>query len=136
MSQKREPYWFYVKSIIREYPALLKEANTPLEPKITASYGIGGGFSGQVSKQTENCVIHQLPSHKQKKLDALESALRKTKAAYPDRWEDTYKMLDMLYWKRTHTAAGIAKEVNYSENTVGKWNAEFIRLVADELELI
>ena len=42
MGKAKEPYWSYVKAIIKEYPALKKQLAKPLEQRVTAYLGAGG----------------------------------------------------------------------------------------------
>lgn len=40
------------------------------------------------------------------------------------------KLIDMVFWKRTHTLAGAALRVPCSERTARRWHTEFIKEVA------
>jgi RinA family phage transcriptional activator len=134
MAKTKPAWWNYVKKIIREYPKLQKEIMRPLEPKITSTIGTGGHGSG-VNSPTEGCVIHNLPKQKQKKYDAIENAIEKTKQRYNITAADRLKVIDLVYWKETYTLAGAALQIHVHENTAGTYSADFIRLVAEELEL-
>lgn len=50
--------------------------------------------------------------------------------------ENRYKIIDMLYWKKTHTAIGVSLEVNISERTVYRWVDGIIYAIAKELGYI
>lgn len=97
MQEKREKpaWWNYVKKVIREYPALKKRLETPLEPRLGGNPGtryvaIGpdgkreegvsfdGRPSGGVSSPVERCVIHDLPPKQQRRFDAVDNAIRRT----------------------------------------------------------
>ena len=111
MGRAREPYWHYVKSIIKEYPVLEKELATPLSPRLRAP------------KQ-------------QRKYDAVSNAILKTRLTHPKTAADRLKVIDMVYWKQSHTVAGAAMKVPCHRNIAGKWQGDFIRLVAEELDLV
>lgn len=135
MAQKkpRAPWWGYVKSIISEYPRIKKEIETPLEPTITANISEIGGGSG-VSSPVERAVIHDVSPQKQKKYDAVETAIQKTKQLCKD-YEDRLTVIELVYWQKTHKIPGAAMQIYVHPNTAGRFSSEFIRLVAEELEL-
>ena len=43
MGKAKEPYWTYVKTIIKEYPDLKKKLAIPLEQRVTSFIGLDGG---------------------------------------------------------------------------------------------
>lgn len=150
--REKPAWWNYVKKVIREYPELRRRMETPLEPRVTGSAGIrykttgadgeteegvlfGGYGSGGTSSPVEKCVIHDLPPKEQRRFEAVDTAIQETKALHPDDWEPRMGIIDLVYFRGTHTIAGAAMQVGCHENTAGKWQAEFIRLVAEELDL-
>ena len=132
MSRKK-PWWNYVKSIIREYPALKKEIETPLATRITPVYGSIGGGSG-ISDPVTNAVIHDLPKPKQRKFDAVENAIIETKAHY-DNWKIRLDIIDMVYWRKTHTIQGASMATYCHYNTACTYQADFINAVSRYLDL-
>ena len=132
MSRKR-PWWNYVKSIVREYPALKKERDTPLDTKITASYdSVGRGTA--ISDPTANAVVHDLPREKMRKLEAVEQAIVDTKKKH-DNWKIRLEIVDLVYWRKTCTIYGAAQKVYVNVNTAAAYQADFIKEVARILEL-
>lgn len=131
--RNRKPWWGYVRSIIREYPALKKERDTPLQPKITPTYGTVGHGSG-ISDPTANSVVHDLSREKMRKLEAIEQAIAETKRVH-DNWEIRLKVIDFVYWRRITTVYGAAQMVYVHENTASKFNSDFIKMVAKCLDL-
>lgn len=148
----KEPYWNYVKAIIRQYPALKKKMETPLEPRYTRGAGtkyinvdkdgkkeervsFEGGAAGGNSSPVERCVIHDLPPKEQRRFDAVDNAIVKTKEQHHDDWKPRLDIIDLVYFKGTHTIAGAALKVGCHENTAGRWQAQFIHMVAEELDL-
>lgn len=136
MGKAKEPYWTYVKSIIKEYPELKKEISTPREARLSAVYGFGGGRGSNIANPTMNCVIHDLPPKKQRKYDAISLAIEKTKVLHPVDAEERLKVIDLVYWRKSHTIEGAAMRVPCHRNVAGNWQGEFIKLVAEELELV
>ena len=150
--REKPEWWNYVKKVIRQYPALKRKIETPLEPRLGGSTGspyaaIGpdgrieqrvsfeGRPSGGVSSPVERCVIHDLPPKEQRRFDAVDNAIRKTRELHPFDHKPRMTIIDLVYFKGTHTIAGAALKVGCHENTAGKYSADFIRLVAEELDL-
>lgn len=44
---------------------------------------------------------------------------------------DRIKMVEMIFFKNTHTIDGVALQLHYSPETVQNWHAEFLRLVGE-----
>lgn len=135
MGKNKYPYWNYVKHIIREYPELKRKIDTPLEPRTGSPLG-GNGGSGKISNPTLDCVVHSLPRPQQRKYDAIEQAIAMTYKLHPADAHDRLLIVDLVYWKQTHTIEGAAMRVPCHRNTACGWQAEFIRLVANQLELV
>ena len=135
MGKAKEPYWSYVKAIIKEYPALKKQLNRPLEQRITAHFD-NGGRGSRVSNPTQDCVIHDLPPKLQRKYDAISGAIEKTKMLYPDNAQERLQVINLVYWKQSHTIEGAAMRIPCHRNVAGHWQGDFIRMVADELDLV
>ena len=131
--QTRPEWWNYCRYIIRPYPRLKKELETPLETTITPNYGGTGGGSGGISRPVERAVIHDLSPKDQKRFDAVDEAIRRT--LEKPGGEDMVKVIDLVYFQKTHTLAGAAMEIPVSENTAGRWNGAFVRMVAEILDL-
>lgn len=60
---------------------------------------------------------------------AVERAIEQTRRMAHG--EERLKVIDLLYWRKTHKIPGAALQVHYSERTVLQWNGEFIKLVAE-----
>lgn len=135
MGKTKQPWWNYVKTIIRDYPQLKKEIDTPLEQSVSSKI-VGGGGSGGVSKPVENCVIHDLSPKKQKRYDAVNSAIETTKSKHPYDYVTRLKIVELVYFQKSHTILGASIMVNCSANTAGTWQADFIKTVAEKLDLV
>ena len=47
-----------------------------------------------------------------------------------------YRVIDMMYWRRTHTAIGVGMVLKASKSTVYNWIDDVVMLVAKELGYI
>ena len=134
MARKSRPEWWgYCKYIIRQYPRLKKELETPLETAVTPNYGGSGGGGGGISRPVERAVIHDLSPKDQKRFDAVDEAIRQT--LEKPSGSDIMRVIDMVYFAKTHTIAGAAMEIPISEVQAKRWNGDFVRLVASILDL-
>ena len=59
--------------------------------------------------------------------DAVDTALAMQKEYYNG--DDRLRMVDMVYFRQTHTLVGASVECGYSIETVKKWNLEVITAV-------
>lgn len=133
MSKPRELWWGYVKNIVRTYPELEQELKELRRTKVTPNYNATGGSSGP-GKTTENAALRELEPKKQKRYDAVEAALRKTR-----RFRDgssRCRLIDLVYFRKSHTLQGAADSCHVSFGTAKIWNQNFLRLVASELDLL
>ncbi len=88
----------------------------------------GGGGSGRA---VEDAALRQLPPPDQTELDAVEHALRMMGLFRSG--AKRRRMVELVYWRRTHTLYGAALEVGVSEETAKRWNAEFLLCVESYL---
>ena len=133
MSKPREPWWGYVKNVIRRYPEYKKQLRVLKSQQITPGYSKTGG-GGKTQRKTEVIAIRQLPPREQERFDAVEKALRKTRNM-PD-GELRCRLIELTYFRKTHNMQGAAMILHVSYGTVKIWHVQFIRLVADYLGLI
>lgn len=128
MSKPRYPWWGYVKNMIRAYPAykLEYEALHTQSMAIDMS-GVSRG-SGGVSRTLENLAIRELPATKQREYEAVRRAVE-TVERKPN-GKEWLSIIELVYWKNTHTVAGAAVAVGYSEDRAKQLHGEFIRTVA------
>ena len=127
MSKPRYRWWGYVKSIIRQYPSLKQEYESLHEQSVTASMtGMPG--SGGASRGTEDIAIRELPYTKQREYEAVKRAVAATERMTAGL--DRLKVIDLVFWKRSHTLDGAALVIPCSYMTARRYHAEFIMLVA------
>lgn len=132
MSKPRFKWWGYIKSVIRAYPELKKEYAQIHEQPITAiSSGMPG--AGGVSRGTEDIALRELPKSKQKEYDAVRCAINATQRLKTG--TDRLKVIDLVFWKQSHTLQGAAMQANISYDTAIGYHGDFIMMVAYFREL-
>lgn len=127
MSRPRYGWWGYVKDMIRRYPSLKEEFEDLHTFAVTPSYGgtVGGGG---VSRATEDVAVRELPSNKQREYEAVRRAIAAAERMAAGR--DRLRVIELVFWKRSHTLDGAALMIPCSYRTARRYHAEFIMLVA------
>lgn len=127
MSKPRYKWWGYVKSIIRQYPELKQEYEALHVQSVTlAVTGMPG--AGDVSRDTEDIAIRELPYTKQREYEAVKRAVATVKRSPTA--NDRLALIDMVFWKRSHTLSGAAYKLNLSYTTAQRYHGEFVISVA------
>jgi hypothetical protein len=127
MSKPRYKWWGYIKNVIRSYPDLKMEYDLLHEQSVTPNMS-GMPGSSDVSRGTETIAIKELPKTKQMEYDAVSRAIETTK--HIANGQERLKIINLVYWKKTHTVEGAAMNVGYSVDRGKQIHGEFIRLVA------
>lgn len=134
MSKPRYKWWAYAKSMIREFPGRYEELCARRLPRTVQQYGaIVRGGSG-TSRQTETLATTELPRVAQREYDAVRAAVEETLKRSDGR--ERVRLIDLIFWRQTHTLAGAAQAVHVSYVTAARWHGEFIRLVGANFGLI
>ena len=123
----RYDWWGYVKGMIRRYPALRREYDELHEQSMTADMS-GMPHGGSVGRSTEAIAIRELPSTRQREYEAVRLAIGRTKLL--PNGEDRLRIIDLVFWKRSHTLDGAAYKTGYSYRTARRYHSEFIKTVA------
>ena len=128
MSKPRYKWWGYIKNIIRAYPELKREYEALHEQSVTANMsGMPGGGNG-VSRGTEDIAIRELPYTKLREYEAVRRAIEYTR--HFKNGEERLKIIDLMYWKKSHTLAGAALQVGYGYDRARQIHQEFVVAVA------
>lgn len=128
MSKPRYDDWAYVKGMIKRYPALKAEYKNLHEQSVTARYDNEPSAGSGDGRTLENIAIRELPTTRQREYAAVNAAIRKTKSLKSG--ETRIRIIDLVYWRKTHTLAGAALETHCAYDTAQNYHAEFLNLVA------
>lgn len=127
MSRPRYDWWPYVKGMIRRYPALRLELQQRQAQTVTPNYS-GVSVKSETSRSTELTAIRELPTTKQREYEAVRRAIETTERMTASR--DRLRIIDLVFWKRSHTLSGAALMIPCHYNTAQKYHADFILTVA------
>ena len=116
-----------MKGMIRRYPELKAEYADLHSQSVTPNYS-GMPVSGVAGRATEKVAIRELPTTRQREYEAVRMAIVATERMKSSR--DRLKVIDLVFWKRSHTLEGAALMVPCSISTAWRWHGDFIRLVA------
>lgn len=70
----------------------------------------------------------------QREKEAVRSAVEATELL--ENGADRLMLIDLVFWKRTHTLEGAAMQVHVSLRTAQEYHRQFIRLVAKNIGLL
>lgn len=132
MSKPRYRWCGYVKNVIRAYPELERRASELPPVSMTAKYGPSMP-SGGAGRPVEVAVVKRLSRRDATEYEAVRAAIRDT-AKLPN-GDTRLKIIELVYWKRSHTLWGAGREVGYSYAQVKRFQEKFICLVAEKLDL-
>ena len=133
MNRTNDNWRPYVTNVLRDYYTYKRMEKEAHSQKITAQYNKGRGGSG-VSRTTESAAMRSgLTRQQRRELDAVEKAVRSTRRG-PD-GKLRVKVMEMVYFRDTHTIEGAAQNVHVSYKTAWRWTDNFIRLTGKYLGL-
>ena len=128
-------WWPYVKNCIRAYPGRCRQ----MELSDTDSAGMESDINWGPPRPTERQALRRLrgqfrTGQWQREYDGVRLALADTEKL-PD-GERRISLIDMVFWKRTHTIQGAAMQCHVSERTAVQWHGDFIRLTEFHMGLL
>lgn len=117
------------RGVVRRYPTHKAELDAIRAGSVTPNYsGMPGGHSA--SRTTEDVALRTLPRDAQTEYDAVDFAIRCTRANYPRDYQDRMKLIGLLYWSgERYNYEGAAMNVPCSVATVKRWNSSFLQYV-------
>lgn len=127
MSKPRYIWWGYVKGMVRIYPVLRQRKADMQAPRITVTYG-GQPHGSGISNPTQAAALRQLRQNDERDISAVECAIADTLRLRDG--AERMKIIELVYWRRTHTLEGAAQTIPCSIATAWRWHGDFIRQVA------
>lgn len=127
MSHRQRYAWYgYVKSMLRRYPeyhARLQEMKT-----MSSAMAGSGTHSGKISDPTADLALRSLPPTEQREHDAVLKALQTIQGWKAGEYQ--LQILEMVYFKRTHSLTGASMKLNISYSHAVHLHLQALRLVA------
>ena len=133
MSKPRYKWWSYVKWMIRLYPERMAELRRRQEASVTANYNAMPGGS-EASRTTEELGMASLGKTVDREVEAVRRAIEET--GYMKTGELRLKIIELVYWRRSHTLRGACDAVYLSYDTGKTYQGDFIRCVARYFDLL
>ena len=121
----------YIKRVLYSYPSLKKAQEELRETITTAAYGVFGGRSPDPSDPVAAAALRELPPSDRRELEAVEKAICATRAL--GNGEQRLKVIELIYWRRSHTLEGAARVVHYSYRQTRRLQFDFLAEVAKNL---
>lgn len=130
MGKTRYKWWGYVKNVIRAYPEHCAQLNDIRTQSITAAYSGVTGNSGP-SRTVEAVAMRELPPMERKEYEAVKKTIDKTLRLRDG--AQRIQLIEMVFFKRSHTLQGAADALYISYSTAKRWHNKFIESVARNL---
>ena len=131
MSKPREKWWGYVKACIREYPAIYQALEAARAEAVAPENHRARPTEWEALIHIEGIFPDDsniLSGQRAREFYGVRNAIIKT-ARLQD-GPERLKLIETVFWKRSHTLAGAAALCNVSERTARRWHGDFIRLTA------
>lgn len=119
------------RRVIQAYPRLHEELRDLQRMSVTPRLSGMPSGGGEAGRAVEDAALRQLPPEEQKAHDAVEHALRMTELFRTA--SKRRRLVELVYWRRTHTVYGAGVEIGVSEETAKRWNSDFLLCVAGYL---
>ena len=123
----RERWRSRARAAVRRYPELIQAEADLRAGKITMTYN-GMPSSPEAARKTEILALRELPLNDRRDLEAVRTALRVIERQNKNA-DLRYKLIDIVYWKRSHSVEGAAMKIHVSQDTAREWDQELIKLV-------
>ena len=134
MSKPRHGWWSYAKYMARNYPNLCRELKEKQSISTTANYSSGPRGSGE-ARGTESAAMRQLPHAKMREYEAVRKAVEAA-GSIPGNGHLRVKLVEMVYFKRTHTLEGVCHALHISYGTAKNYNNDFLCGIAKNFGLL
>ena len=120
--------------MIRDYPLRYEELQQRRFPRTVASYNAICRAGSETPRLTESLALTELPKVAMREYEAVRLAIFQTLQLIDGK--ERMRLVDAIFWRRTHTLQGAAMFCHVSYGTAAKWHLEFIRRVGINFGLI
>ncbi len=114
------------RAALRQYPKL-KRRQGENEMQITPVYG-GAAVQHSASRTTENVALRSTLTEREENIISAVEFMLNMQRRYANSAE-RLRMVELVYFKHTHTIDGAADIVHYSPDALWRWNGEILTAV-------
>ena len=111
---------------LRDYPRI-KRRQADNEMQITPVYG-GAAVQHSASRTTENVALRSTLTEREENVISAVEFMLNMQRRYQNSAE-RLRMIELVYFKHTHTIDGAADIVHYSPDALWRWNGEILTAV-------
>lgn len=111
---------------LREYPRI-KRRQAENEATITPVYG-GAAVQHSASRTTENVALRSTLTEREENIVSAVEFMLSMQRRYQNGAERV-RMVELVYFRHTHTIDGAADVVHYSADALWRWNTEILTAV-------
>ena len=132
MSKPRDPWWPYIKNVLRAYPGMKRDLDALRQQSVTVRYNPAGGGSGP-GRSTEQTALRELEPARMREYEAVTKAIRRT--GHMPEGKLRNDLIRLVYFRKRYNLTGAAWACHVSEATAKRYHGDFLRLVAHYLGL-
>lgn len=114
-----------------DYPGLRSQLRDLQSMSVTPSLS-GMPMGGGEHRSTEDAALRQLPPEEQRRLDAVAQAVEISE--HLTSGLARRKLIDLVYFRRSHTVEGAAMQIPCDVRTAKTWNSDFLLLIWSGLQ--
>lgn len=131
MSRRSSTWRQAARQAAYDYPGLRAQLRDLQSMSVTPSLS-GMPMGGGEHRSTEDAALRQLPPEDQRRLDAVAQALAISE--HLTSGLSRVKLIELVYFRRSHTVEGAALQIPCSVQTAWTWNNDFLLLIWSRLK--
>ena len=131
MSRRSSTWRQAARQAAYDYPGLRAQLRDLQSMSVTPSLS-GMPMGGGEHRSTEEAALRQLPPEDQRRLDAVAQAVEIS--GHLTSGLARRKLIDLVYFRRSHTVEGAAMQIPCDVRTAKTWNSDFLLLIWSGLQ--
>ena len=115
------------RSALRSYPRIKRRQSELTSQQITPVYG-GAAVQHSATRVTENVALATTLTEREENIISAVEFMLSMQRRYANS-NERLRMVELVYFKHTHTIDGAADVVHYSPDALWRWNGEILTAV-------
>ena len=115
------------RKALRDYPRIKKRQSLLTSQQITPVYG-GAAVQHSASRTTEDVALRSTLTEREETIVSAVEFMLQMQSRYYNA-DARMRMVELVYFKHTHTIDGAADIVHYSPDALWRWNGEILTAV-------